>query len=156
MARLPTSGQISMNDINTNLGNLPGSECSLSGFSVVTGLSQPLTISDYYGYDDAWMDVGNGWLQVTILERLGTSPYQYTRATIINRSQNRSFTDLLYWRFLYFGSPVQVGSMTSGTFSANTSYFKSSSTYSGGWPANSAQISWNSLSGPWISVPFSI
>jgi hypothetical protein len=47
---LPTSGQLTLNDINVELGNSSGSQASLRSMSSTAGFSTPDTVSEFYGY----------------------------------------------------------------------------------------------------------
>lgn len=47
---LPSSGTLSINDINVEAGNTSGTQASLNGLSVYSGFSSPYAITDYYGW----------------------------------------------------------------------------------------------------------
>lgn len=149
---LPVSGPISFNDINVELGYSGTATLTLADALNDMGLgSDPDTMQECYGFDKDWGDVGNGWLEVTDAYVMGSPPSMYMAFDVYNNSMITNFTKTMYWRVRYMSSDVQTGTISSFTYNADTGYYKTSTTFTGGWPYDDCWVSWDNTN--WISIP---
>ena len=86
---LPSSGQLSFNDINIELGNSSGSTASLRDMSSATGFTTPDQVSEFYGVAASNILVSWGATGGTYLSSL--TYYQYRAVSFTGRGYPLTF-----------------------------------------------------------------
>jgi len=135
---LPSTGQLSLNDINIELGNSSGTEANLRNMSSTAGFSIPDSVSEFYGYS-AGMTINYGSVTYTNNTETNRNAYRSIIRTtqdssqVISISMNYSLQSdyggvvTLYWSRNSTSSWTQIAdaysSTKSGTFNiTNVAY----------------------------------
>lgn len=128
---LPSSGQISLNDINVELGNTAGTQCSLRTMSSTAGFTTPDAVSEFYGYSSG-DSITYSWGALSIISD-DTTSYNAYRVVSLSGLSSASIRPYFSFNFSVPGGNsygyYSVNSTSSWTYlfgplsTVNSSYY---------------------------------